>query len=405
MAIITLLFFMLLHFKIIGLGFVSLTSGFFFFSFILLKHINKIRFDKVWISISLIALFLPIINVYQVIGQPDYAGLVEFIKSYLYWSAFVLFFHVLSVSNINLTLGAGVVKGGGWSLWFLVIFSILQFCSAKLGFFELYELFSERLLNYENSWWLRNSNWIMSGQLPIKSPGIYYEPSFLGIVILTLIASQLIIGHKDRLVLLLGAVMTIVIGSASYTLGFFILTTVYAIYKFSPSSRVVSGIILSVLCFVGSFIFLSERFAELMVEGSSGYYRFIVPFEMLKYVLEFYPFGLVLGGGDELIQYLSFWQEYAEGQTEQLTIDNGLFLVLINFGFLSILILPYMYFILTQCAFFGRNKEVHHTLFCILILYIFATTGAVFSFELISLIGYLVLVCRFKVVGFKEGVN
>lgn len=388
-----LLFICFLHFKILDFGFFAVTSG---FVFCFLFFVSGIRHGLSKRDVFFVLFFwaLPLINLYQV-----YYGysLIEFFKSYLYWCFFVLFVHVARADSYISAKSYFGARDVFIALVFVVFFGVLQFVFAKAGAFGLYEIYSDRLLNYENSWWYRNSVWVSSGAGDIKATSFFYEPSFFGLIIVTLLFILLLINKYKLGAGFFSVLMIPIVGSASYVLGVLGLLGIWSVFNFGYKFKLLAFLFFGVVLTPIIVFLIGDRLAEISEEGASGYYRVVVPLKIFVHVIENHSFGLMLGGGDDLIRALGFWQNYDDGQVEKLTVDNGLILVAINFGLFTPLVFFYFGKIIVDRIVVHNDFIERRLLSMFYVFYVFLVTGAVFSFEIVSLFGLVFLASRFTV--------
>jgi hypothetical protein len=254
--------------------------------FIFLLYFKKIKKGRI-VYLTLFILFL-IINAITQIGD---LNIEEFFKSFLLTVCFlVVFFNTLSNEKINLPVA---------SIHYLILLS-----SVVIVGFEFIQIAEQFFLNSHKSWFYLAEfststaesvgRFQAAGFLSYMRPiSIYYEPSFLGFVLLLLYSINGEYGQLPKLQKLLG--LGIFCSLSSTMIFFFILYLVM-----EKSERLAGVIIAGVICitFVISIIlFFPEifRLNEIFAPGTSGHERLFRPFELTLSYLSTWPFGLALG--------------------------------------------------------------------------------------------------------------
>lgn len=395
-----------LNFVFIDLGVISVTSSLFLIVFLFIK-VSGCRFEvdrKVFVVLVLM-LVAPVLNIYQIFESYNvYDQLVEFVKSYLYWLIFISFLAGASSWSFSHYDPRIIFKALTFSYVILFLISLMQFLFANLGYFGLYEVFGDGLYNRSNSWWYLNSEWVASGGMKIRSPALYYEPSFFGIVFLCLHVCILVMGRHVGLSMFLSLMAVPIIASANYSVFVLLINFMYFSMSVKSGQRLIFFTLGLVLAVFIAFFIVGARIQEVFLEGSSGYYRIVGPLKAIVYSIEYNPFGLVLGGGERIIEKVGLWQSFADGKEPDLTIDNGLFAVVINFGFLSFFVFFGLGYIIYKAAFGGFKPRLKDVLLLgVFVLYAFFSTGAVFAFDVLSIFAFLIFVFRNKYIGIEAG--
>ena len=151
------------------------------------------------------------------------------------------------------------------------------------------------------------------------------------------------------------------------------------------------GLVLVVFFFLGWITVtanITSRFGNFFVESTSSYYRLNAPLTLLSESLRDFPFGQPLGQVNYILSkpYMINW-EYGSF----VNIDNSFFMVSYYFGILGIIIFLIVVIITAQ-YFLKRSSAV---LILVALLLALAETGALWSPNLVLLIGYSILLIRF----------
>jgi len=201
---------------------------------------------------------------------------------------------------------------------------------------------------------------------------IYYEPSFLGFVLLLLYSINGEYKQLPKLQKLLG--LGIFCTLSSTIIFFFIL------YLVMEKSKRLTGVIISggiCLTFILSItLFFPELFRlnEMLSPGSSGHERLVKPFQLTFSYLQTWPFGLALGQSSVLF-------------------NNSLFLLVLYMGVLFPLFIG---FILIH-VYKNLNDIVTFYKFILILCALLFLNGALFTLEgtfFIFLINYFLTVKR-----------
>jgi hypothetical protein len=247
------------------------------------KKINKYRI----LYLIFFLLFLSANAVTQIEGLDA----EEFLKSFLLTLCFlIVFFNTLSNKQINLPSVA--------------IHYVILFSSLIIVTFQFIQIGEQFFLNSHKSWFYLAEfststaesvgRFQAAGLLSYMRPiSIYYEPSFLGFVLLLLYSINGEYGQLPKLQKLLG--LGIFCTLSSTIIFFFIL------YLVMEKSKRVTGVIIAggiCLTFILSIVFYFPeifRLNEMFSPGTSGHERLVRPFELTFSYLQTWPFGLALG--------------------------------------------------------------------------------------------------------------
>jgi hypothetical protein len=253
---------------------------------IFLTYFKKIYSNRILYLIAFI-LFLMVNSIVQ-IGELD---VEEFLKSFFLTICFlIVFFNTLSNKKIILP---------STSIYYLILLS-----SIIIVGFELIQIGEQFLFKSHQSWFylaeFSTSTAVDVGRFQdarflsyMRPISIYYEPSFLGFVLLLLYSINGEYGQLPKLQKFLGLG---IFCSLSATMIFF-----FILYLVLEKSRKLTGVIIAgciCLIFILSIIFLFPelfRLNEIFAPGTSGHERLVRPFELTFSYLQTWPFGLALG--------------------------------------------------------------------------------------------------------------
>lgn len=333
--------------------------------FILLKYFKKIKKYRIGILVFFI-LFL-ITNAVIQIADLD---IKEFFNSFLLTLCFlVVFFNTLSNKKIKLPIV---------SIHYLILLSSLIIVG-----FEFLQIGEQFFLNSHESWFYLDAfststaesvgRFQAAGFLSYMRPiSIYYEPSFLGFVLLLLYSINGEYGQLPKLQKILG--LGIFLSLSSTMIFFFIL------YLILEKSKRPIGVVIAIgTCFVlfaSIILFFPEifRLNELFFPGSSGHERLIKPFELTFKYLSAWPFGLALGQSSVLF-------------------NNSLYLLVLYMG----VFFPFFIFFILFYLYKNLNDIVTFYKALIVFVALLFLNGAIFTLEgtfFIFLINYFLTVKR-----------
>jgi len=333
--------------------------------FIFLAYFKKIKIHRIQSLIFFI--FFLITNAITQMGELDAE---EFLKSFLLTLCFLfVFFNTLSNEKINLPSA---------SIHYLILLSSLIIVG-----FEFIQIGEQFLLNSHKSWFYLAEfststaesvgRFQAAGFLSYMRPiSIYYEPSFLGFVLLLLYSINGEYGQLPKLQKLLGLG---IFSTLSSTIIFF-----FILYLVMERSKRLTGVIIAggiCLAFVLSIIlFFPEifRLNEMFAPGTSGHERLVRPFELTFSYLQTLPFGLALGQSSVLF-------------------NNSLFLLVLYMGVLFPLFIGFM------LLFVYKNLNDIVTFYKGIIIFsaLLFLNGAIFTLEgtfFIFIINYFLTVKR-----------
>lgn len=314
-------------------------------------------------------IFIFFLNFNAVI-QIEYLDVEEFFKSYLLTIFFlVVFFHTLSNEKINLPSA---------SIHYLILLSSL--CIIGFQFIQMGEQF---FLNSHKSWFYLaefststaedvgrfQAASFLSYMRPIS---IYYEPSFLGFVLLLLYSVNGEYGQLPKVQKLLG--LGIFCTLSSTIIFFFILYLVMEKSKRLTGVIIAAGICLIFILLIILFFPEVFRLNEIFFQGTSGHERLVRPLELTIIYLQTWPFGLALGQSSVLF-------------------NNSFFLLLLYMGVLFPLFIGFMLIFVYK----NLNDIVTFYKYIIILFALLFLNGALFTLEgafFIFIINYFLTVKR-----------
>lgn len=276
----------------------------------------------------------------------------QFLRTYCLWlaTAFVLVFAFTARINRFYDYRAP----SAITISVIGIYSIIQVTEVHiLGSTSLYFPFGK--FSYLNQ--TDVSGFVMEGS--IRANSFYLEPSFSAFVIFFLLTMYLMYpASRNRgwvSLLVSASIYMFVIGSAIgiiAVLGLVLLTILTKVRL-----NIISIIFILLFSLIGIYFFLTQfgsRLIEIGVEGSSGYWRLIAPLYVIASAMEQSLVGIPLGQISEFVFSLGL----QHGQSIGSSIDNGLFVILFNFGLPALLFFCFagLYFMVAFLK--GRRKDV-----------------------------------------------
>jgi len=317
------------------------------------------------IFILLVALFFPLLNAYQIIDSHEKS--VEFIRTYLLWvfnaTAFWVILRCVIIKKTDT-----VANGAFIALTILTFFVMAQAGLVYLsGSTILYNIFGGHQYMGEV-----NIHKHYLGEIN-RAPGLYLEPSFCAFVIITLWTVCLISSHRIIASSMLSMVAMIFIVSFSGVLAFACLLALFLVMRDRYADKKLRNfsvfMAFSTLGLIVKFgDYLSGRALEIMIEGSSVYYRLVAPLVVIKDVLTNHPMGIAFG---QMESYLAPFEliHGKIGGPGGSSIDNGVYLFLFYFGWLALILLTVFIISMLKAA-ISKKKNLS-----ILLFYIFLSFG------------------------------
>lgn len=249
---------------------------------------------------------------------------------------------------------------------------------------SLMEAISKYLI-YSNSYVL---NFIKFGGK--RTTALYFEPAFFALALISIWLSIKQFGiktPKSDAMILAGVILSGSFSGVMTFILFYLLEWAFQYLNKDAIKKKLPLAIISLSVFVVGVIFafpyIATRLSDLGTEGSSSYYRIVGPLVMVGYSLLNVD-GVVRFGS--LYEYVASFGIF-NGADVGKTIDNGLYLLIINFSwFAVILALWYMGKVMKMMfTAFGDNQNYRVQLYLFTPLSMFFT-GSVFSPEYAFLI-------------------
>jgi putative colanic acid polymerase len=299
-----------LHFMLIDIGGYPLTvAPFATLMFAVVSY--KLELPKPLVPLGSLLLAIPFLNLCFPGSSVDF---IEFIRTYGLW--------IFTVTILLFAAGASLV--------IVSLYSILQVVLYKyLSLDVLYNPFGSHqyLRQYDVSLYPDN----------IRAPGFYLEPSFDAFVITSMLFITVINRYRPILSLVLSTIALLFVNAFSgiLVLGFVLLG--YLILYSRRGRRLWAGSILVLVVVITAHLFgttgyIWERITSGSMEGSSTNYRLVAPLEFLWDVLTHHIIGLPFG----TVEGIVFDYGMVNGLQRGSTIDNGFYLLVFYFGWLTV---------------------------------------------------------------------
>ncbi|MEH7350246.1 hypothetical protein [Gottfriedia acidiceleris] len=329
------------------------------------------RFNKKTILILILILFFPCLKLFTVFNQ------IEFFKTYFFFILGLLsyvyvtkYLKLKTIDNIQIFNSRLIVF-----IFITSIFGVIQFIFAN--YFDSMVLYNF-LLDYQ----FHGPQLIGTYKEYVRANSIYSEPSIFGIM--CNFSTALILASEQKikngyLYLVFNFIGLIISFSSSALFFFFIIVGIYLL-KFKRRTFILTALGILIICISFTDILSIFRFSEFSSVGTSGYYRVIAPFLLLKQVLLTSPFlGIGLGQVDIYVPQFDFMQN---GTSTGKTLDNNFTLLFVVFGLPAIGI--FIYFIKKYFYFILSNKK--NIIIVVFIISFFISTGLFFSPEFVIII-------------------
>lgn len=273
---------------------------------------------------------------------------LEFIRTYALW-AFAISTLVI-VTLFPLRKKFSYPKEFLFAMMIVVIYSFMQINAWKMfNSTVFYNPFGNHTYmgEYDVSRW--------ANEYLTRAPAFYLEASFNAFVIFFLTSALMISRFRNKtLALLVGWIGIVISGSASGVLAIGGMTALYLSTKlikgklFRLLSIVSWTIIVSLVC----YIYLNERFREIEVEGTSGYWRLIGPLIVTRKIFIEFPLGVPFGQIEAFLIPMGL----KHGNGVGTSIDNGVAYLAFYFGWL---VIPFLIALILKLGkhFFNGNKS------------------------------------------------
>lgn len=289
-------------------------------------NVSKIKI-KLAIFIFIVPLWVIIKSTFELFSGD--VELIEFIKTFILW-LFYFFCVVFCFGELRPQSQQLVVKiktASSSLVIALFIFVIMQVIYFKMtNDITVFSFWGD--FGYASNDYLLRAIEFGAG----KSNGPYLEPAMLGLVSFTLFVILIILnGSVFFWIPVFG--ITLLSGSASAIVGIIFTVIILAFKKQNANSKWDSMVRVGILITGGILIFilgpyLLIRFNGVYIEGSSTYYRFVAPLQVLSDILIHKPFGATFGTMEKILLRYGM----LNGVTAGKTLDNGWYLLIFFFG-------------------------------------------------------------------------
>ncbi|MGR5135890.1 hypothetical protein [Vibrio jasicida] len=324
-------------------------------------YMNKERVVNLFSVI--VYLIMGALVVFNILVYGDYFnfeyGSLGTVILFLY-SAFIITFTVFN--NPSNDCSRELMNGFKYLSVVLFIFVLVQFISSNI--FNDYRLIS-LLKDFSYGSYIRTDNEVLASYNTVRPPGFYLEPSYLGLVCFFLIANLALLGCNAKVFYILLLITVFLSGSATAI----VICTMFLglLLFYSSKSKLLKSVIFCFYFFVVMVVIsmVSIRLQELLLPGTSGYYRYTAPLIMSFHVLVNNPIGIPLGTINDFV--LSF--NFLNGNTIGSSIDNGFFTLIIYFGFLALLFYGFLAMKIVKFSVGGNHLGVYLLTFCFLSLF------------------------------------
>jgi putative colanic acid polymerase len=230
-----------------------------------------------------------------------------------------------------------------------------------------------------------------------KANGLYLEPSTLGMVCFCLLSVVVILGAK--LLYIIPAIVIVLLSGSAAGMGAVIILLIVLSFKQNELPHKWKRIkfinrigMLSSLVFLLLVMgpYLIGRIGDVLIEGTSTYYRLIAPVQVIYDIFLDYPFGITFGMVEiTLIEY-----GMLNGLNQGTSLDNGWYLLMFYFGWVGFI----MFLLCTSGALWAcikGSKELGMLAVYLMLSPFF--TGAVFSPEFLFLQMLVLFAYKLKV--------
>lgn len=319
--LLTILIFISLHLKLFMVGAFGASLSLFLIPFWVYK-IYKIKFgsfNQNEISIFFLVCCIPFLPLNISLWE-------EFFNTYMQY--FISAYFVVRTYKKSVRVSYKLLDYTLWLIQIIILIVVLiQFISLNFyGIKEFYNIFGNLQLYYELSPEL--------GKFRMKA--FYLEPSYLGLVIVNLFWCRLYIHHQRNLFsinLIISILILFFVQSSFANVSISIMIIYYLKNEYFKKYRIFFYFGLIILLGISSsFLLDAFRFNEFRIENTSGFFRMILPFEVLKELfVHGHYFGLTFGQLEVITEKI--YGHYGAGTA----LSNSFFLILGYFGLLGIL--------------------------------------------------------------------
>jgi putative colanic acid polymerase len=317
----------LLHFMLtFVLGFPLTLSPLAVVAFLVTAY--EFRFPRMLLFVWSLLVLLPLINFGLYISTTDP---IEFMKTYSYW--------IFAVSTVSIASSARLRGRGMWvaKAAFVVLVILTFYSAAQIISFNYFS--SDILFNpFGDHQYLYHYDVVLHAD-SIRAPGFYLEPSYNAFVVTSMLFIVLVSNYRPVISLMLGTVAVLFIQSFAGFLVYGFLLIGYLIMRGARAS-LWGG--LATLLLVSPIVYLSgiseyigERIASASVEGSSTNYRIAAPLTILRDILRDRVTGVAFGDMEKVLAPYGI----GRGDSLGLSLDNGVYLLVFDFGWLAIAVI------------------------------------------------------------------
>lgn len=304
-------------------------------------------------------------------------------QAIIFTTACYLFF---SVNGRLLLERSTFIRALKFSLLILSVFLLLQFSTFYvLGWQGLFGVFGDY------SYMGVNHDAVTQGS--IRCYGFYLEPSYCAMVVLFLGACLAVLRQLNYVWMAVILVDILFIKSVFGFAVYFVLLAYFAYIKGMIALRLTprhlvylaAGLsTISVLFISGVFDPILSRFDELYTPGTSGYFRFIAPGALMVDTLLNHPFGY----GPGSVEAVMSLQNISLGENKtQLSLDNGIYLLILYYGAFGLLSVLYLIFSSVRHFLLGEDRKSF--MFIMILMSLNFTGGGIFNLEYIFLVALL----------------
>lgn len=356
---------------------------------------------KAWV-VAGILLALPLINGFQVLSGQAEPG--EFVRTYAKWCFLIIGIVIASTAKIKVQNSA-TEKAAGIALVVLTFIMTMQITFAyAFKDTSLFSMLDEVLFGGP----IDLSRFAVLGR--IRPLGLYFEPSFAALVMLTLLTILLL---RDKLftpVGLVGAAGVVITTSFSGYIGLAVLLLGVLYGKTSgalgPSAYPPRRPLIWVAALAGFVFFYnscqsdavspvtrSHEVTQTINTGhqTSTYERVVQPVAILREAVLDHPSGIAFGRFPAP-EFQPFYYRLADGVTRWCTLNNGFYLLVFYFGWIGILgIVCGLSWLLVRVI---RNKEFNLLILLLYTLLSFGITGMILRPEYFALLLMVIFQCR-----------
>ncbi len=295
---------------------------------------------------------------------------IEYFRTYFLMQFYLFFWFSCLCFNAS-AKAEDVLVSVRWAMFFTVLVAALQWLEYNV-------LGGMALSSFWGGWGYSEQSYVLDsiGFGHFRATSLYYEPSYFGLVIYTLLVSVLMI--DTRMVVALKEFILIVLAlflASSFSAYLSVLVSLVSGWQ--SKKLLVVKMLVAVAVAVLVSILSSDMF--LALEQGSSYYRMVAPLEILSNSLVDYPLGVPLGGMEKYILSIGVLNGGSFGST----LDNGWYLLIFYFGYVGVF--AGFVFVIWLLYRIGVSESFKDGVFYSYFLMIPFFTGAVFAPEFLFL--------------------